>query len=92
LPSEFDKVYWMRLAIGVVAGVGAKYIFGADYLDGLLLGIIGYLMSYYAARYVWFRKLDKTKLGKIYTTGIGGYVMVFLFSWILLFTLASPGF
>jgi len=53
----------------------------------LLIGVIFYLASYYLARYIWFRDLGREKLGKIYSTGVGGYVLTFLFTWILLFTL-----
>jgi hypothetical protein len=53
----------------------------------LLIGVIFYLASYYLARYIWFRDLGHEYLGKIYSTGVGGYVLTFLFTWILLFTL-----
>jgi TRAP-type C4-dicarboxylate transport system permease large subunit len=86
-PTLFDKLYWLRIGLGVIAGVSAKVIFGADYYNGLLMGIIFYLGSYYLARYLWFRHLDKQFLGKIYSTGVGGYALLFLFTWILLFTL-----
>jgi len=75
--------------MGVLGGVTAYRIFGLDYLNGLLVGIIFYLASYYLARYLWFGKLEREYVGRIYSTGIGGYVLVFLFTWILLFTLAS---
>lgn len=79
----------MRIGMAVLGGVAAYGIFGLDYFDGLLVGIIFYLASYYVARYLWFRKLDQQYIGKIYSTGIGGYILVFLFTWILLFTLVS---
>ena len=79
----------MRIGLGVLGGLTAYRVFGLDYLDGLLVGVIFYLASYYLARYIWFRKLDKADVGKIYSTGIGGYIMVFLFTWILIFTLVS---
>ncbi len=77
----------MRVALGVLGGVAAEVVFRLDYSNGLLMGIIFYLGSYYLARYLWFKKLDKEYVSKMYSTGIGGYVMLFLFSWILLFTL-----
>ncbi|MGP8125066.1 MAG: hypothetical protein ACLQEQ_04250 [Nitrososphaerales archaeon] len=79
----------MRIGLGVLGGLTAYRVFGLDYLDGLLVGVIFYLASYYLARYLWFRELDKADVGKIYSTGIGGYVLVFLFTWILIFTLVS---
>jgi hypothetical protein len=85
----FDKLYWLRVGLGVLAGVLAEFVFGVDYSNGLLLGIIFYLASYYLARYLWFKELAKDYIGKMYSTGIGGYVFLFLFTWILLFTLYS---
>ncbi len=79
----------MRIGLGVLGGLTAYRVFGLDYLDGLLVGVIFYLASYYLARYLWFRELDRADVGKIYSTGIGGYVLVFLFTWILIFTLVS---
>jgi uncharacterized membrane protein YeaQ/YmgE (transglycosylase-associated protein family) len=82
-------LYWLRISMGVLAGASAETIFGTDSTDGLLVGVIFYLASYYVARYFWFKRLDKKNLGKIYSTGIGGYILLFLFTWILLFTLVS---
>jgi len=79
----------MRIGMGVLGGLAAYRIFGLDYISGLLVGLIFYLASYYLARYLWFRKLEREYVGKIYSTGIGGYILVFLFTWILLFTLVS---
>lgn len=72
-----------------MAGAGAHFIFGVDPTSGLTVGLIGYLASYYVARFFWFRNLDKQSTSKMYTTGLLGYFMLFLFTWILLFTLAS---
>lgn len=67
----------------------AEFLFGVDSGNGILVGVLFYLATYYIARYLWFRKVDSQHVTKLYTTGIGGYVMLFLFVWILLFTLFS---
>ncbi len=79
----------MRAGLALLGALAAYNVFGTDYLDGLLVGVMFYLASYYLARALWFRELDRDDVGKIYSTGIGGFVLVFLFTWILLFTLAS---
>ena len=74
--------------MGVLAGLAAARVFSpSDYVDGLLVGVIFYLTSYYLARYLLFKGLGRENLGKIYSTGIGGYILVFLFTWILISTL-----
>ncbi len=90
MQSALNKLYWTRISLGVLAAFAAEGVFrilGGDYTDGLLVGVLVYLASYYLARYTWFRKVEPEKVSKVYTTGIGGYVMLFLFVWILLFTL-----
>ncbi|HYB45525.1 MAG TPA: hypothetical protein VEC92_03275 [Nitrososphaerales archaeon] len=90
-PRPFDKLYWLRIVCGVAAGFFSEYIWklpGADWTFGITVCVGIYLLSYYAARYIWYRKLEPTKLSKIYTTGIGSYVMLFIFTWILLATLS----
>jgi hypothetical protein len=87
----------MRLGFGALFGIGAAFIFSGnpkqvDLTDGVLLGVLGYLTSYYVARFVWFRKVEQENARKIYTTGIGSYAMLFVFSWVLLFTLFSIGY
>ena len=58
-----------------------------DYSTGILLGLFLFLASYYLLRATLGKKFDKDQQRKIYTTGIGTYALLFLFSWVLLFTL-----
>lgn len=81
----------MRIGFGFLFGAATEYTFRLDVTDGALLGIIGYLLSYYVARFAWFRKVEQQNASKLYTTGIGGYTMLFVFTWLLLFTLSLVG-
>lgn len=56
------------------------------------MGIGIYLASYYVALFTWYRGLDKQGQGKVYTTGVGSFVLVFLFTWMLFFTLQTAGY
>ncbi len=73
--------------MGALAGITAKLVFEVDYLNGVLVGLMIYIASFYIARYSWYRDAGKESIGKIYSTGYGGYALVFLFTWILLYTL-----
>lgn len=88
----FDKLYWLRIGLAVVGGVGADLLVGSDYLSGISIGIAVYLGSYYLARFTWYKGSGKNVQAKVYSTGIGGFVLAFLFTWILLFTLQAVGF
>ena len=63
-----------------------------DWGTGVSVGIIFYLVSFYLARFTWYRAVDRQGQGKIYSTGLGGFVLLFLFTWMLLFTLQIAGY
>lgn len=75
----------------MVAGLIAEAILFSGFANGLAVGVGVYLASYYIARYLWYRGVGQEWLGKIYSTGIGGYFLVFLFTWMLSFTLQNAG-
>ena len=58
-----------------------------DYQTGILLGLFLFLASYYFLKLTIGKKFPKDEQRKIYTTGVGSFVMLFVFSWVLLFTL-----
>ena len=80
------------MGLAALAGFLAEVIAGTDYTTGISIGILFYLVSYYAARFTWYKGMGRPGQGKVYTTGIGGFLMTFLFSWILFFTLQVAGF
>jgi hypothetical protein len=101
--TDLDKIFWMRTGLGVLTGCASELFFGCrlssyttggcvggvspDYQSGILMGTVVFLGSYYLARVLWGKKFPKQDIGKLYTTGLGSYVLLFLFTWILLFTL-----
>jgi hypothetical protein len=90
LLTVVDKVYWSRIAMAMVAGmVGGvlSVVYHTDYYYVILLGIYVYLASYYAARLAWRSKMTPAEIPKLYTAGIGGFFMLFLFFWVLFYTL-----
>lgn len=74
----------------MAAGTLAYYVSTLDPADslwnGLTIGLGFYLVSYYVARYAMYRKLGREYFGKFYTMGIGVFILIFLFTWILFFT------
>jgi hypothetical protein len=88
----FDKLYWLRIGFAALGALMAEELVGTDYASGVSIGIGMYLISYYLARFTWYKGADKAIQAKVYSTGWGGYIMGFLFLWTLLFTLKSVGF
>ena len=58
-----------------------------DYSTGILLGLFIFLASYYVLKGTIGKKFPKDEQRKIYTTGVGSYALLYIFSWVLLFTL-----
>jgi len=58
-----------------------------DYSTGILFGLFLYLATFYVLKWTVGKKGDKALERKLYTTGVGSYALLFLFSWVLLYTL-----
>jgi hypothetical protein len=58
-----------------------------DYSTGILLGLFLFLGSYYLLKGTIGKKFPKDEQRKIYTTGVGSFALLFVFSWVFLFTL-----
>lgn len=94
-------IYWIRAVLGVFAGALCALfdIFveepispGMDWnvlLTGVSLALLIYLMTYYALKPVFIKKLEKPS--KVFTTGIGIYFVSWIVFWTLFYTLfGSP--
>ena len=58
-----------------------------DYSTGILIGLFLFLASYYFLKSTMGKRFEKDQQRKIYTTGVGSMLLLFVFSWVLLFTL-----
>lgn len=104
--TDSDKMFWLRVGLGVVGGALAELLTGCkvilapnpnagtcvanatpDYSTGILVGLGLYLLSFYAIKWTIGKRLDKDEQRKIVTTGVGSFLLLFIFTWILLFTL-----
>jgi hypothetical protein len=81
-----DRIFWLRAALGVFTGAISQFLFGTDYQTGILLAITIYLASYYVVKRIWGPKVKPDEMRKLYTAGLPSYVLLFLFFYILLFT------
>lgn len=92
MQKPFEIIFWVRAALGVFSGLLAGLLgfvnpnplaslglFIAIAVYGLSLGVFLNLM----------KSLPKTEVSKIYTTGLGTFIMIFLFTWILYNTLLA---
>lgn len=78
-----------------MAGLGTSVLDAyswADWTVGVSVAIGIYLVTYYGALFTWYKGIPRAQQGKVYSTGIGGFVLVFLFTWMLIFTLQTVGY
>ena len=82
------KLYWLRVVLGVIAGLVSalftKYVyFASDYtplLNSITVALAVYVVTYYLFRYTKLKD-GIPQQSKILTTGIGMY----FFTWITFF-------
>ena len=99
--KPMEQVYWLRLALGVVAaflcvGFGmatntiSSTIFQFNtFMNGMALALITYMVSYYPLKSRFKTKVQNPR--KLFTTGIGVYLLSWIVFWALLYTaIAGP--
>lgn len=86
-----DKVFWMRIGLGILAGILAAVV--GDPMNtsgrigtGFAIMIVLFIISYGISRTLRVPLLPTDKK-KLLTTGYGSYFLMFIFSWILTNTL-----
>ena len=88
--EDIDKIYWIRAAMALVAGFlsAFAYIFYSP-SEGISIGILFYLVSYYLVRFLGIREDAEKKITMktIFINGLGTYIILWLFTWILLINL-----
>ncbi len=93
--KPLDKVFWMRAAIGALTGLFLGLltaVFGIGGENGIFLGMLMYILTYYLARFTVSAQIPPKEARKLVTTGLGSFIMLVLFVWILVNTLFSIGF
>ena len=77
----------MRIGFGVLAGILAGALgylsFNPMAFRGIGIGFMIYFVSYVVVRYSFGKNLPPTDYRKMLTTGMAGYVFMFMFTWIL---------
>jgi hypothetical protein len=90
---KVDQLFWLRIALAVIAGSAATFIF--ETMKGeelrwtsIAFMIIIFIISIFIAKGMNL-KLPKSDRKKIVTTGIGSYIFIYLFMWIFTYTLVN---
>ena len=89
-----DKLFWMRVGISLIAGSGATFLFeGIEDSEerrwsSIAFMIVLFIITCFIAKgmKINFPRSDRKKL---VTTGIGSFIFLYLFAWIMTYTLLN---
>ncbi|MCS7110054.1 MAG: hypothetical protein NZ956_01105 [Candidatus Caldarchaeum sp.] len=87
----FDKVYWTKFALGIGYGVAAAWIV-ASFRQPLFTYLVVFSAAfvYIGIAEILWRIMEKDKRRRSsYLNGLGGFVGIFLLTWILFFNLLT---
>jgi len=86
-----DKLFWIRMGLAAMAGVAATFLFESIDGEERRWASIGFMIVTFIASVMIGRGmrigLPPSDRKKLVTTGIGSYVFIYLFMWILSYTL-----
>ena len=93
--KKLDKLFYMRVGFAVIAGTLATFLF--ENIQGeerrwasIVFMIIVFIVTVFIAKSMNMQ-LPSSDRKKIITQGIGSYIFLYLFVWILTYTIAHAG-
>ena len=92
---KLNKLFWMRVALAVIAGTAATFIFEDIEGEDRRWASIAFMIILFSATIIVAKsmkmQLPSSDRKKIVTQAIGSYVFLYLFSWIVSYTLTHLG-
>lgn len=92
---KLNKLFWLRVCLAIIAGTIATFIFEDIEGEERRWASIGFMIIIFAGTIVIAKgmkmQLPSSDRKKIVTQGIGSYVFLYLFTWIVTYTLVHAG-
>ena len=92
---KLNKLYWMRVALAIIAGTSATFIFADIEGEERRWASIGYMIFLFFVSIMVAKgmkmQLPHSDRKKLVTQAIGSYVFLYLFTWIVSHTLIHSG-
>ena len=89
--KKLSKLFWMRVALAIIAGTAATFIFEDIEGEDRRWASIGFMIVIFFGTVIVAKgmkiQLPSSDRKKIVTQAIGSYVFLYLFSWIVSYTL-----
>ncbi|MDH5431455.1 MAG: hypothetical protein OEW78_06200 [Nitrosopumilus sp.] len=88
---KLNKLFWMRVALAIIAGTAATFIFEDIEGEDRRWASIGFMIVIFFGTVIVAKgmkmQLPSSDRKKVVTQAIGSYVFLYLFSWIVSYTL-----
>jgi len=88
---KLNKLFWMRVALAIIAGTAATFIFEGIEGEERRWASIGFMIVIFFGTVIVAKgmkmQLPSSDRKKVVTQAIGSYVFLYLFSWIVSYTL-----
>ena len=92
---KLNKLFWLRVSLAIIAGTIATFIFEEIEGEERRWASIGFMIIVFAGTVVIAKgmkmQLPSSDRKKIVTQGIGSYIFLYLFTWIVTYTLVHSG-
>ena len=92
---KLNKLFWMRVILAVIAGTAATFIFEDIEGEERRWSSIGFMIIVFFGTIIVAKgmkmQLPSSDRKKLVTQGIGSYIFLYLFTWIVTFTLVNSG-
>lgn len=92
---KLNKLFWLRVGLAVIAGTIATFIFEDIEGEERRWASIAFMIIIFAGTIVVAKgmkmQLPSSDRKKIVTQGIGSYIFLYLFTWIVTYTLVHSG-
>ena len=92
---KLNKLFWMRVVLAVIAGTAATFIFEDIEGEERRWSSIGFMIIVFFGTIIVAKgmkmQLPSSDRKKIVTQGIGSYIFLYLFTWIVTYTLVNSG-
>jgi len=85
--KPLNVIYWSRVGFGILAALLCVFLGIGNLLNGMSVGILVYIISYYILKWRFMIKVEKPS--KVFTMGIGAYFLTWIVMWGLFYTLMS---
>ncbi len=92
---KLNQLFWIRVTLAIIAGISATFIFEGIEGEERRWASIGFMIVIFFATVILAKsmkmQLPSADRKKVVTQAIGSYVFLYLFSWIVSYTLTHLG-